>query len=152
MRIGEVSELFQLPVSTLRYYDSCGFFPQMERRGGQRVFGRREIETIEVIECLKKSGLSIDDISRFISWCQLGDATLKERLDLFVTRRQELERQLAELRKVEAMLNYKVWYYTTAVEAGTEEAVRRLADDEIPEDVRNERQVAHSTTNGVNLT
>ena len=67
MRIGDVSRLFNLPISTLRYYDSCGFFPHMERMGGQRLFGRQEIETIEVIGCLKKSGLSIEDISRFIT-------------------------------------------------------------------------------------
>lgn len=65
MRMGEVSELFDLPVSTLRHDDRRGFFPNMERQGGQRVFGRAELETIEVIDCLKKSVLSIDDISSF---------------------------------------------------------------------------------------
>ncbi len=32
--IGEVSEMFGLPVSTLRYYDKQGLFPNMERVSG----------------------------------------------------------------------------------------------------------------------
>ena len=32
--IGQVSELFQLPVSTLRYYDKEGLFPEIKRSGG----------------------------------------------------------------------------------------------------------------------
>lgn len=144
MRIGEVSKLFRLPVSTLRYYDSRGFFPRLERQGGQRVFGRREIETIEVIECLKRSGLSIDDISRFISWCEQGDETLGKRLDLFVERKRELDRQLADLRRVEAMLNYKLWYYETAVAAGTEDVVKDGDEADMPEWVREERRIAHA--------
>lgn len=149
MRIGEVSRLFDLPISTLRYYDSCGFFPQLERASGQRLFGRKEIETIEVIECLKKSGLSIEDISRFIAWCQRGNETLQERLDLFVERKQDLDRQLAELRKVEAMLNYKVWYYQTALAAGTEEVVKDGNVEKMPEWVREEHQLAHATSSSV---
>ena len=61
--IGQVSEMFGLPVSTLRYYDKEGLFPQMERTSGMRRFGEREIEALRVIECLKRSGLEIRDLS-----------------------------------------------------------------------------------------
>ena len=44
--IGQVSEMFGLPVSTLRYYDKEGLFPQMERTSGMRRFGEREIEEL----------------------------------------------------------------------------------------------------------
>ena len=36
--IGEVSEMFDLPVSTLRYYDKEGLFPDMMRVSGVRKF------------------------------------------------------------------------------------------------------------------
>ena len=58
--IGEVSKMFDLPVSTLRYYDKEGLFPNMQRVSGIRKFSDNEIEAIRVIECLKKSGLEID--------------------------------------------------------------------------------------------
>jgi len=53
--IGQVSEMFSLPVSTLRYYDKEGFFPDMERKSGIRQFSEKEVDALRVIECLKKS-------------------------------------------------------------------------------------------------
>ena len=44
--IGEVSEMFGLPVSTLRYYDKEGLFPDMMRVSGVRKFSDRELETL----------------------------------------------------------------------------------------------------------
>ena len=44
--IGQVSELFQLPVSTLRYYDKEGLFPEIKRSGGIRHFDTKELEAI----------------------------------------------------------------------------------------------------------
>ena len=67
--IGQVSAQFGLPVSTLRYYDRQGLFPHMQRVSGVRKFGEQELEALRVIECLKKSGLEIKDIRRFMEWC-----------------------------------------------------------------------------------
>lgn len=55
--IGQVSEMFGLPISTLRYYDKQGLFPGMERRAGIRRFTDRELKSLRIIECLKKIGL-----------------------------------------------------------------------------------------------
>lgn len=67
--------MFHLPVSTLRYYDKEGLFPEMERVSGIRRFGEREIEALRVIECLKKSGVEIKDIKVFMEWCREGSST-----------------------------------------------------------------------------
>ena len=73
--IGQISEMFQLPISTLRYYDKEGLFPDLERSSGIRRFSEKEIEALRVIECLKKSGLEIKDIKLFMEWCSEGSAT-----------------------------------------------------------------------------
>ncbi|WP_157047876.1 MerR family DNA-binding transcriptional regulator, partial [Cellulosilyticum ruminicola] len=44
--IGQVSEMFNLPVSTLRYYDKEGLFPNLERKSGIRVFKSNELEAL----------------------------------------------------------------------------------------------------------
>ena len=54
--IGQVSQMFGLPVPTLRYYDKQGVFPQMERVSAIRKFGDNEAEALRVIERLKKAG------------------------------------------------------------------------------------------------
>lgn len=57
--IGQMAEMFGLPISTLRYYDKQGLFPNMERASGIRKFSDTEIEALRVIECLKKAGMEI---------------------------------------------------------------------------------------------
>ena len=70
--IGQVSEMFQLPVSTLRYYDKEGLFPHMTRISGIRKFSDTEIECLRMIECLKKTGMEIKEIKQFMEWCAEG--------------------------------------------------------------------------------
>ena len=74
--IGQVAEMFGLPISTLRYYDKQGLFPNMERVSGIRKFGDTEIEALRVIECLKKAGMEIKDIRQFMDWCAEGSSTI----------------------------------------------------------------------------
>ena len=73
--IGQIAEMFDLPISTLRYYDKQGLFPQLTRESGIRKFSDNEIEALKVIECLKKSGLEIKDIKLFMEWCAEGSST-----------------------------------------------------------------------------
>ena len=73
--IGQVAEMFGLPISTLRYYDKQGLFPNMERVSGIRRFSETEMEVLRVIECLKKAGMEIRDIKQFMEWCSEGPST-----------------------------------------------------------------------------
>lgn len=138
--IGEVANATNIAISTLRYYDREGMFPSMERSsGGIRVFSDREVGVIKVIDCLKNTGMSIKDIKSFLDWGQEGDASLEKRRDLFYERLAEVTKQMEELQNTMYTIKYKCWYYDTAIAAGTEEAVKNLSIEEIPEDVREYR-------------
>jgi DNA-binding transcriptional MerR regulator len=78
--IGQVSAMFNLPVSTLRYYDKEGFFPNLERKGNIRYFSDNELEALRIIECLKKSGLEIKDIKQFFIWVSEGSSSYENYL------------------------------------------------------------------------
>lgn len=135
--IGEISRMTGISVSTLRYYDREGMFPDMERsNGGIRIFSEKELNALRVIECLKNTGMSIKDIKRFLVWCQEGDVSLDKRQKMFHDRLEEVERQLEMMRKNLNLLKYKCWYYDKAVAAGTEDAVKNLPEEEIPEEIR----------------
>ena len=97
--IGQVAEMFGLPISTLRYYDKQGLFPNMERVSGIRKFGETEIEALRVIECLKKAGMEIKDIRLFMDWCKEGPATYPQRKELFETQKARMEEEIARNRK-----------------------------------------------------
>ncbi len=135
--IGEVADKTGITISTLRYYDREGMFPDMKRSsGGIRVFSDKELNTLRVIECLKISGMSIREIKEFLGWCQEGDASLQKRREMFHHRLEALQKQMDELQNTMNILKYKCWYYDTAVASGTEEAVRNLPEHKIPKDLR----------------
>jgi DNA-binding transcriptional MerR regulator len=137
---GDVSQMTGIPVSTLRFYDKEGLFPDIERgSGGTRKFTDTHLASIHVVECLKNSGLTIKEIRQFLDWCQEGDNSLTQRQQFFHERLAAVEEQLAVLQQTLDLIRYKCWYYDTAVAAGTERAPRNTPIDEIPESVRQVR-------------
>lgn len=120
--ISEVAKQLNLTVYTLRYYDKEGLLPFVERTAsGTRVFKESDIEALQVIQCLKNTGMPIKDIKEFISWCSEGDSTLQQRYDLFLERKAAVEEQMEELNKTMGLINHKCNYYLTALDAGTED-------------------------------
>ena len=142
--IGQVAEMFDLPISTLRYYDKQGLFPNMERASGIRRFGDTEIEALRVIECLKKSGLEIKDIKQFMDWCVEGASTYPQRKALFEKQRERLEAELIHMNKVLDMLKFKCWYYEQAIQDGNEDRVKALIPDNLPEEIKGAYENAHA--------
>ncbi len=134
--IGQVAEMFELPISTLRYYDKEGLFPEMQRVSGIRQFGDKEIEALRVIECLKKSGLEIKDIKQFMQWCVQGGSTYPLRKQLFEKQRTQVENEIERLNKVLDMLKFKCWYYDEAIKDGNEERLSSLIPDDMPEEIK----------------
>ncbi len=136
--VGEMAKASGIPASTLRYYDKEGLLPFVERSsGGIRMFTHRDYEWLKVIECLKQSGLSIKDIRQFIQMARQGDESLVQRLELFRARRDAVKEQMETMRETLELLEFKCWYYEQAVEDGTEEIVRSLPPDAIPEAYQN---------------
>lgn len=134
--IGQVSEMFDLPVSTLRYYDKEGLFPNMERSSGIRQFGEKELEALRVIECLKKSGVEIKDIKIFMEWCSQGSSTYSKRRDFFLRQKEIVENEIHKLEKTLDMINYKCWYYEQAVSDGNEDRLNEMLPDHLPEEIQ----------------
>lgn len=142
--IGQVAEMFNLPISTLRYYDKEGLFPNMERSSGIRQFSESEIDALYVIECLKKTGMGIKDIKQFMDWCAEGPSTYTKRKKLFEDRKKALEEQLQELEKNMAMIKFKCWYYDQAISDGNEERLNVMIPDNLPKDIKEMYDLAHS--------
>ena len=142
--IGQVSEMFGLPISTLRYYDKQGLFPGMQRSSGIRKFSDREIETLRIIECLKKSGLEIKDIKQFIDWCEQGPVTFEQRRALFARQKETVEAEIAHLNKVLDMLKFKCWFYEQSMQDGSDTRVRAMLPDQLPEEIQRAYDNAHS--------
>ncbi|KRL96381.1 MerR family transcriptional regulator [Limosilactobacillus equigenerosi] len=128
--IGQVAELFNLNISTLRYYDQLGLFPDLQRdANGRRQFGPDELNTLTIVECLKRTGMPLDDIQRFMAWCDAGDETIDQRLAMFLDRRQAVQQQIQELEQTLTVIDHKCEYYQQAHQDGTEAYVKKQTDD-----------------------
>ena len=126
--IKEIAELMNLPTSTIRYYDKQGLLPFVERSdSGYRQFSEDDLGLLKMIECLKSTGMSIKEIRQFTIWLQQGDASLQQRYDMFLERRKAVQEQMDTLRKTMEIIEYKCWYYETALAAGTEAVHRKEA-------------------------
>ncbi len=117
----EVSSMLHIPSTTIRYYEKEGLLPNVRRKeSGYRVFSDNDVSMLKMIECLKKTNMPIKDIRTFAGWVQEGDSSLKERYEMFLERRRMVHEQMKELEETLKVIDYKCWYYETALEAGTE--------------------------------
>lgn len=141
--IGQVSKMFNLPISTLRYYDKEGLFPDMNRESGIRKFSDKELEALRVIECLKKSGLEIKDIKQFMEWCVKGSETYSQRRELFLKQKEIVEAEIQRMNKALDMINFKCWYYEQAIKDGNEDRLNAMNEEDMPEEIRKAYINAH---------
>jgi DNA-binding transcriptional MerR regulator len=108
-------------IPTLRYYDKEGLLPFIEKKpNGTRIFKDDDFQTLSLINCLKKAGVSIKEIRKYIRLCEEGDSTLNERLEIFLERKKDVLRQMSELQEVLDTIEHKIDYYQNAISEGTE--------------------------------
>lgn len=138
--VGEMAKRLGVAPSTLRYYDQEGVLPFVERsEGGIRVFKESDYEWLQVIGCLKKTGMQLRDIKTFIEMAMQGDQTIEPRLALITKQKESVKAQIAELEETLRTLEFKEWYYNTAKEKGTTSVPRNMTLDELPEEFREVR-------------
>lgn len=122
--IKDAAKIMNVPTSTIRYYDKEGLLPFMERlESGYRVFSESDLGMLRTIDCLKKTGMSIKDIRQYVDLTQHGDDTLQARYQMFLERKKTVEAQIAELQKTLKIVDFKCWYYKTAIDEGSEKVV-----------------------------
>lgn len=135
--VGEMAKKIGVAASTLRYYDQQGLLPFVERTdSGIRLFRERDAEWLQVITCLKKTGMQLKDIKIFIEMAMQGDQTIDARLAMIVKQKEAVRAQISELEETLGVLNFKEWYYTTAKACGTTEIPKNMESEEIPEPFR----------------
>lgn len=111
--IKEVSVLSGLPASTLRYYEGIGIIPAIERDSSskQRIYSQKDVDMIDTLSCLHATGLSIDDMKKYIDNISRGKAGAQGEIELLRAQaiRLEVESQYLELRKQYVALKIQYW-------------------------------------------
>ena len=83
MKISEVSEKFDIPQDTLRYYERIGLLPRIHRTGsGIRSYTEDDCRWVEFIKCMRSAGLPIEILIEYIDLFHQGDKTINARKEI----------------------------------------------------------------------
>lgn len=111
--IHEVCERTGLTAHTLRYYEKEKLLPNVNRSaGGFRQYSDEDLEALGMICCLKNTGMSLQNISRFMALTREGDQTLRERCELLKKHRDTVLVRMEEMQKHLEKVTWKVNYFT----------------------------------------
>lgn len=135
--VSQIAKMLDVAPSTLRYYDREGLLPFVERSaGGIRLFTDTDLRWLRIISCLKSAGMPLKDIRRYIQMAMEGSETVGERLQMFLDQRERIQAQMEQLRRTLDVVEYKCWYYETAIKTGSEDIPRDMPLEEMPERFR----------------
>ena len=123
--ISQVAKMMGVTPSTLRYYDQEGLLPHIKRVNGMRVFEDEDFRCLRVLNCLKNTKMPIKKIRKYVQLAQKGDETLQERYQLIQEQKEYILSQIQEYQYYLQEIEYKEWYYQQAIQAGSEESVKK---------------------------
>lgn len=110
--IKEISALFQLPASTLRYYEDMGILPDVERTAsGQRIYTDDHIGRLKAICCFKRAGVTIPDIKKYFVLEDDKFTYIDDILTLLQKNKTSMEEKLEQLSADLVHINEKLAYY-----------------------------------------
>ena len=112
--------------ATLRYWDTEGLLPNVNKVNGRRIFEDKDFKWLRVLNCMKNINMPIKKIKQYVELAQKGDSTLKARYEMILEQKQVIQNQINDLNNCLKEFEYKEWYYETAIKAGTENAVENV--------------------------
>ncbi|CAH1201417.1 hypothetical protein PAECIP111893_01606 [Paenibacillus plantiphilus] len=116
---------------TIRYYEKIALLPRAERKdNGHRIYRQEDIDTIQLLSCMKKTGMPLDEMRPFLAVSTDADpAEYPELVELLRSHRENIVSQIASLQQVVDFIDMKL-------EKGK---YRRDCSDEIQDDVSDNR-------------
>lgn len=111
--IQDVSKKTGLSAHTLRYYEKEGLITGVERtRGGFRQYTDEDLESLGLICCLKNTGMSLQEIARFVELTHQGEHTLRERVEMLRQHREAVISRMAEMQKHLDKVTWKLNFFS----------------------------------------
>lgn len=104
-KIGEMSRIFHISVSSLRHYENIGLLtPEYtDEQTGYRYYSTRQFEILDTIRYLRKLGLPLSEIGSFVNNRSLAD--IRRLLELQLV---QVRQQLKELGAVERQIENRL--------------------------------------------
>ncbi|SIR99874.1 DNA-binding transcriptional regulator, MerR family [Peribacillus simplex] len=110
--VKEVAKLLELTEHTVRYYTDKGLVPNLKRdKNNNRVFDEDSMKWLIGAKKLKKCGLSVEDIKKYVDLCSEGDSSILERYEIILKTKEAALAQLEEARLMVEFITNKEKHY-----------------------------------------
>ena len=119
-------ELTGFSLDTLRYYERIGLIEPVHRAaGGHRRYTQDDVEWLDILRCLRATGMPIARMKEFSDQVRAGEHTYADRLALLEEHDRTVAAQMALLAEQRDKVRTKIAYYRGAVaQQATAAAVR----------------------------
>ena len=108
----QVCKETDMTYQALKFYCNEGLVPHVKRdKNNRRVFDERDVAWIKSLTCLKKCGMSIQEMKEYLELCLLGEATIPQRKELLARKQEALRETVRELQDSIAFIDWKQNYY-----------------------------------------
>lgn len=108
----QTCEQVGMTYEALKFYCNQGLVPNVKRdKNNYRVFDDRDIEWIKGLTCLKRCGMSIEDMKTYLTLCLQGQSTIPERKVILEKQRKLLSEKISDLQKDIDYIDWKQNYY-----------------------------------------
>ena len=113
----EVCEKVGMTYETLKYYCIEGLVPNVKRdKNNYRIFDENNINWINSLSCLKKCGMSINDMKQYLAYCLKGKSTIPERKEMLKKQKEFLLHRIDELNESVEYIDWKQNFYDEILE------------------------------------
>ena len=104
----QVCKEADLTYQTLKFYCNEGLIPNVKRdKNNRRIFDERNVKWIKDLVCLKKCGMSIQEMKEYLDLCLQGQGTIPQRKEMLKKKQESLRRSIQELEDSAAYIDWK---------------------------------------------
>jgi DNA-binding transcriptional MerR regulator len=119
LHIGAFAERAGHSIHTIRWYETQGLLPRVLRdTAGRRIYSKRHLTWIELIDRLQRSGMSIAQLRDYTKLAQQGSATLEPTMAVLVKHRQAVQDKIVEWQQALVLINQKIDFYADWMDKG----------------------------------
>ena len=119
LSIAEVAEETGLSIDTLRWYERQHLFPPVNRDSAQRRrYTDDDLARIQLMLRLRRTGMPVKDIRRFVELLAGGTETHPERLALLRAHRRRILSDMDQLTRDLHAVDFKIHHYTELIADG----------------------------------
>ncbi len=111
-RIGELAERTGRSIHTIRWYEAQGLIPGVVRDvGGRRVYSELHLSWLDLMERLRRTGMSIAQMRQYTVLVKQGSKTLRRRQVLLSQHRTRVQRTIADWTQALKLIDSKIDFY-----------------------------------------